>query len=38
MSPILADFASFLGNIWFALLMGVVGFGAGLYLCKNGKV
>jgi hypothetical protein len=39
MAPILADgFASFLGNIWFALLMGVVGFGAGVYLCKKNKV
>lgn len=39
MHLILADgFASFLGNIWFALLTAVVGFGAGIYLCKKGKV
>lgn len=39
MHLILADgFASFLGNIWFALLMGVVGFGAGVFMCKKGKV
>jgi hypothetical protein len=31
-------FASFLGNIWFGLLMGVVGFGFGVYLCKKSKV
>jgi len=36
---ILADgFASFLGNIWFALLVGAVAFGAGVYLSKKGKV
>lgn len=36
---ILADgFASFLGNIWFALLMGMVGFGLGIWLCKKQKV
>lgn len=35
----LADgFSSFLGNIWFALLMCAVGFGAGVYLCKKNKV
>lgn len=32
---ILADFSDFLGNIWFALLLGLVGFGAGIYLCKK---
>lgn len=36
---ILTDgFASFLGNIWFALLMGVVGFGLGIWLCKKQKI
>ena len=28
---ILASFADFLGNLWFALLLGAVGFGAGWY-------
>ncbi len=32
---ILASFSDFLGNIWFAALMGVVGFGAGVYMCKK---
>lgn len=35
---ILASFSDFLGNIWFAALLGVVGFGAGVYLCKKNKV
>ena len=32
---ILADFSSFLGSLWFAVLLGLVGFGAGVYLCKK---
>jgi hypothetical protein len=32
---ILASFSDFLGNIWFAALLGVVGFGAGWYVCKK---
>ena len=32
---ILADFSDFLGNLWFALLLGAIGFGAGWYLCKK---
>jgi hypothetical protein len=32
---ILASFSDFLGNLWFAALMGVVGFGAGWYICKK---
>lgn len=31
----LADFSSFLGSLWFALLLGAVGVGAGWYLCKK---
>lgn len=38
MSPILADFSSWLGSVFFALLMGLVGFGAGIYMCKKHKV
>lgn len=32
--------ASFLGSVWFALLLGVVGFAAGWWLCvkRGGKV
>ena len=32
---ILASFDSFLGSLWFALLLGAVGLGAGWYLCKK---
>ncbi len=32
---ILASFSDFLGNIWFAGLVGVVGFVAGWYICKK---
>lgn len=32
---ILADFSSFLGSLWFAALLGVVGFVAGWVLCKK---
>jgi len=32
---ILADFSSFLGSLWFAGLVGAVGFVAGWYLCKK---
>jgi hypothetical protein len=36
---LLADgFSSFLGNIWFALLTAAIGFGAGVYLSKKGKI
>jgi hypothetical protein len=37
---ILADFGDFLGSLWFALLLGAVGFGAGWYLCmkRRGKM
>lgn len=38
MAPLIADFSDFLGNIWFAALMGLVGFGAGVFMCKKGKV
>ncbi len=30
--------ASFLGNVWFALLLGVIGVGVGVWLCKKKKV
>jgi hypothetical protein len=32
MTTLLADFSSFLGSLWFALLLGAVGFGAGWVL------
>lgn len=32
---ILADLSSFLGSLWFAGLLGVVGFVAGWYICKK---
>lgn len=36
---LLADgFSSFLGNIWFSLLTAAIGFGAGVYLSKKGKI
>ena len=31
----LADFSDFLGNLWFAGLLGVIGFVAGWYICKK---
>ena len=31
----LADFSDFLGNLWFAGLLGVLGLGAGWFLCKK---
>jgi hypothetical protein len=38
MAPLIAEFSDFLGNIFFAALCGVVGFVAGVFLCKKGKV
>jgi hypothetical protein len=32
---ILADISDFLGNVFFALLLGVIGLGAGWFLCKK---
>lgn len=32
---ILASISDFLGNLWFALLLGAVGIGAGWFLCKK---
>ena len=32
---ILANFSDFLGNLWFAGLLGVIGLGAGWFLCKK---
>jgi hypothetical protein len=29
---------SFLGSVWFALLLGVVGLCAGVWLCKSKKI
>jgi hypothetical protein len=30
--------ASFLGSVWFALLLGVVGVGVGVWMCKKKKI
>jgi hypothetical protein len=35
---ILADFSSFLGSVWFALMLCAVGVGVGVYLCKSGRI
>jgi hypothetical protein len=32
---ILADFSDFLGSLWFAGMLALVGFGAGWFLCKK---
>lgn len=37
MNLLAEGFSSFLGNIWFALLVGAIGIGAGVYLCKKKK-
>ena len=29
---------SFLGSVWFALLLGVIGVGVGVWLCKKQKI
>jgi len=34
----LADFSSFLGSLWFAALLGVVGFVAGYWVCTKKKI
>jgi type II secretory pathway component PulF len=34
---VLADFSSFLGSLWFALLLGVVGIGFGFWYCRKTK-
>jgi hypothetical protein len=34
----LADLSSFMGSVWFALLTGAVGFMAGAFLAKKGKI
>ncbi len=35
---ILASFSSFLGSVWFGLLLGLVGVGVGVWLAKTRKV
>jgi hypothetical protein len=30
--------ASFIGSVWFALLLGVCGLCVGVWLCKNKKI
>ena len=30
--------ASFIGSVWFALLLGVIGVGVGVWLCKRNKI
>lgn len=35
---IFGDASSLLGSIWFALLLGALGVGVGVWLCKNKKV
>lgn len=34
----LADASSFLGSLWFALLLGCIGVGFGFYTCRKSKV
>jgi hypothetical protein len=29
---------AFIGSVWFALLVGVIGFGVGVWLCKTKKL
>lgn len=35
---ILASFSSFLGSVWFGLMLGLLGVGVGVWLCKKRKV
>jgi hypothetical protein len=35
---ILASFSSFLGSVWFGLMLGLLGVGVGVWLCKRRKV
>jgi hypothetical protein len=35
---ILASFSSFLGSVWFGLMLGLVGVGVGVWLAKTRKV
>lgn len=37
MPLLLADFSSFLGSLWFALLLGCVGVGVGFWYCGKSK-
>lgn len=30
--------ASFLGSVWFGLMLGLLGVGVGVWLCKKKKV
>jgi hypothetical protein len=30
--------ASFLGSVWFGLMLGMLGVGVGVWLCKKRKV
>jgi hypothetical protein len=33
----LADASSFLGSLWFALLLGCIGVGFGFWYCRKSK-
>jgi len=34
----LASFSSFLGSVWFGLMLGLLGIGVGVWLAKSKKV
>jgi len=34
----LASFSSFLGSVWFGLMLGLLGIGVGVWLAKTKKV
>ncbi len=35
---IVASFSSFLGSVWFGLMLGLLGVGVGVWLCKRKKI
>ena len=34
----LASLSSFLGSVWFGLMLGLLGVGVGVWLCKRQKI
>lgn len=34
----MASASSFLGSVWFGLMLGLLGVGVGVWLCKKRKV